>query len=362
MRQGCVLVQDRRKNKELLLFNSSIFLTFSRICTSLQSTTSTAAETLPNMPRQGRKKGNRDDAYKPGKDDDDIIDFDDDDVIEAKPTAKPTAKPANVTQPAKGIQKSPSKGTPRPQNVKGAPKGTLKGTARSSPKPSTTSAYKKPSPPPQTSTAAPSSTTIKTPSPSDPYFCCHQPLPLPSSFPLVLQPFYTFLVQSLSRKFHPPPLASVPPSTTYYRFSHLCLSTCTEVHRYFISLDPRNETEGVFVEGSEEMVLGKAGALDDGGGDGVGDGVGAPEVRRQDVMILSRNARCEDHMKEGFWYVLMRVQQIEEGRKDVAIVGTATVGEDMVPEGGKDADADKGVGEADLGDEMDHEIDLDLYT
>ncbi|KAJ8069021.1 hypothetical protein OCU04_002697 [Sclerotinia nivalis] len=288
------------------------------------------------MPRQGQKKGDRDDAYKPGKDEEDIVDID---IDEVKP-AKATIKPAKVTKPSqKGVPKQQSqKGTP-----KSTPKGTPKGTPRSTPKPPAAGAYKKPSPPPtagayikpspppNTSTAAPSSTTIKTPSPSDPYFCCHQPLPLSSSFPPALENFYSFLVESLTTKFHPPPLESIPPSTTYYRFSHLSLTTCTEVHRYFLSLDPRNETEGVFVEGSEENVLGKAGALDEDGN----------VNRKQDVMILSRNARCEDHMKEGFWYVLMRVEQVVEVKKDVGI-GLADVVVD--------------------GEELDHEIDLDLYT
>ncbi|KAF7865308.1 hypothetical protein EAF04_006285 [Stromatinia cepivora] len=277
------------------------------------------------MPRQGQKKGDRDDAYKPGKDEEDIADID---IDEVKPT-KATIKPAKVTKPSqKGVPKQqPQKGTP-----KSTPKGTPKGTPRSTPKPPPTAgAYKKPSPPPNTSTAAPSSTTIKTPSPSDPYFCCHQPLPLPSSFPPALENFYSFLVESLTTKFHPPPLASIPPSTTYYRFSHLSLTTCTEVHRYFLSLDPRNETEGVFVEGSEENVLGKAGASDEDGN----------VNRKQDVMILSRNARCEDHMKEGFWYVLMRVEQVMEVKKNVGI-------------GLVDGVVD--------GEELDHEIDLDLYT
>lgn len=316
MRQGCVLAQQRIENFYSILRFFNLLESFY----SSSTVTNNNSRRLQIMPRQGQKKGNRDEAYKPIDDEEDIDDIDIDDIKPAKAT-KATIKPAKVTKSAP--KQPPQKGTP-----KGTPKSTPKSTPRSTPQPPTAGAYKKPSPPPNTSTAAPSSTTIKTPSPADPYFCCHQPLPLSSTFPPALQPFYSFLVQSLTTKFHPPPLASVAPSTTYYRFSHLSLTTCTEVHRYFLNLDPRNENkdiEGVFVEGSEENVLGKAGALDQDGNVG----------RRQDVMILSRNARCEDHMKEGFWYVLMRVEQIVEGKKD---------------EGGGETD------------EMEHEIDLDLYT
>ncbi|KAA8567804.1 hypothetical protein EYC84_008261 [Monilinia fructicola] len=278
------------------------------------------------MPRH-QKKGNRDDEYKPAKNED-LADVDIDDEIAPKATEKlaKQAKPVKVTQkgPSKGASKQQApKGTPK-GTPKNTPKGTPKVTPRSTPKPPAEGAYNKPSPPPNTSTAAPSSTTIKTPSPSDPYFCCHDPLPLPSSFPPALQPFYTFLISS---KFHPPPIGSLPPSKTYYRFSHLSLTTCTEVHRYFLGLDPTDEAGLFFVEGSEEEVLGKAGALDDDGTEG----------RRQDVMILSRNARCKDHMKEGFWYVLMRVEQVLERPKEALVEHPST-------------------------EDMEHEIDLDLYS
>lgn len=104
------------------------------------------------------------------------------------------------------------------------------------------------------------------------------------------------------------------------------------MHRYFLAYEPRDDLEGTFSEGSEENVLSKAGALDD------EDGV----ERKQDVMILSRNARCDEHMKEGYWYVLMKVEQIVE--KEVKNVNVGFVGMDT------------------QGEEMDHEIDLDLYT
>ncbi|TGO41457.1 hypothetical protein BHYA_0021g00260 [Botrytis hyacinthi] len=283
------------------------------------------------MPRAGQKKGDRDDTYKPSEEaEEDIADVD---IDILKPT-KATLKPSKITKslPKGGASKQqPQKNTP-----KSTPKGTPKHTPRSTPKPPSAGAYKKPSPPPNTRTAAPSSTTIVPPLPSEPYFCCRKPLPLSSSFPPDLQRFYTFLVDSLATVYFPPPVAKLPACTTYYRFSHLSLTTCTEVHRYFIAYEPRDELEGTFSEGSEENVLSKAGALDD------EDGV----ERKQDVMILSRNARCEEHMKEGYWYVLMKVEQIVE--KEVKNVNVGFVGMDTQTET--------------QGEEMDHEIDLDLYT
>ncbi|KAK8901805.1 hypothetical protein ACHAPC_008740 [Botrytis cinerea] len=281
------------------------------------------------MPRAGQKKGDRDDTYKPSKEEEDIADVD---IDILKPT-KAASKPSRITKPPpKGASKQASqKNTP-----KSTPRGTPKHTPRSTPKPPSAGAYKKPSPPPNTRTAAPSSSTIVPPLPKNPYFCCRKPLPPPSSFPPALQPFYTFLVDSLTTIYSAPPLDTLPACNTYYRFSHLSLTTCTEVHRYFLALDPHHPEEGVFVEGSEENILGKAGALDD------EDGV----ERKQDVMILSRNARCEDHMKEGYWYVLMKVEQVvekEERNVNVGFVGVDTQTETEM-------------------EELDHEIDLDLYT
>ncbi|KAF7899691.1 hypothetical protein EAF00_004027 [Botryotinia globosa] len=283
------------------------------------------------MPRAGQKKGDRDDAYQPSKEaEEDIADVD---VEILKPT-KATLKPSKIT---KSLSKGgTSKQQPQKNTLKSTPRGTPKHTPRSTPKPPSAGAYKKPSPPPNTRTAAPSSTTIVPPLPSEPYFCCRKPLPLSSSFPPDLQRFYTFLVDSLTTLYRPPPVAKLPACTTYYRFSHLSLTTCTEVHRYFIANEPRDELDGTFSEGSEENVLRKAGALDD------EDGV----ERKQDVMILSRNARCEEHMKEGYWYVLMKVEQIVE--KEVKNVNVGFVGMDTQRETHEE--------------EMDHEIDLDLYT
>lgn len=145
------------------------------------------------------------------------------------------------------------------------------------------------------------------------------------------------------------------------------------MHRFFLSLDPRNETEGSFVEGSEENVLGKAGALYALDEDGNGD-------RKQDVMILSRNGRCENHMKEGFWYVLMRVEQVVEVKENVGI-GLADGLGDGALDGVVGVKRNVGIGLGDGvvdgvanevvnevvervvdGEELDHEIDLDLYT
>lgn len=119
-----------------------------------------------------------------------------------------------------------------------------------------------------------------------------------------------------------------------------------------------SEMEGdSFVEGSEEEVLGKVGALDKVAHE-VADVGGCAVGRRQDVMILSRNASCVTHMKEGFWYVLMRVEQVAGEKEGAKVGGGGVAGVDEVVTGTGDRDGAEDEDE----DELEHEIDLDLYS
>ncbi|KAM3083788.1 hypothetical protein ACMFMF_001153 [Clarireedia jacksonii] len=201
-----------------------------------------------------------------------------------------------------------SKQTPTTRGGGGSPKGITKHGSRKTKTPAyktKTPAYK-PKPNAQPSKPAPASSKTATetpvpvpaPEPIDPlapFFCCTASVPLPSTFPPALIPFYTYILArqkvisgisssstTTATNTNPPPLPSIstlPPTGTYYRFSHLSLATGREMHRFFLasSAPPPD-----FIEGSEEEVLEKAGAA-------------GTQERVQDVMIFSRNARCGLH-------------------------------------------------------------------
>ncbi|KAA8567805.1 hypothetical protein EYC84_008261 [Monilinia fructicola] len=95
------------------------------------------------MPRH-QKKGNRDDEYKPAKNED-LADVDIDDEI----APKATEKLAKQAKPVKVTQKGPSKGASKQQAPKGTPKGTPKNTPKGTPKtPTSAVMIPSPSPPP----------------------------------------------------------------------------------------------------------------------------------------------------------------------------------------------------------------------
>ncbi|KAM3088036.1 hypothetical protein ACMFMG_002098 [Clarireedia jacksonii] len=180
-----------------------------------------------------------------------------------------------------------SKQTPTTRGGGGSPKGITKHGSRKTKTPAyktKTPAYK-PKPNAQPSKPAPASSKTATetpvpvpaPEPIDPlapFFCC--------TASKVISGISSSSTTTATNTNPPPPLPSIstlPPTGTYYRFSHLSLATGREMHRFFLasSAPPPD-----FIEGSEEEVLEKAGAA-------------GTQERVQDVMIFSRNARCGLH-------------------------------------------------------------------